>query len=329
MQLSIDEYRQKLYELIVSKKTHIRRIQHDGSHIAQQRMKSRSYNDVKSAVQNAVTYAHNLNNNHILKPSHGYDVLQTDPHRAAINAAQQQMMANGSAGKPPPMAEAECSDTDVDSVARRKSLGVLQPSVSQVTLTADNIKYGAANGIDVMSHEYKSLDQYTPMAVQPQVVAAQRSNSVDARQSSNLRPISGQAFNDLMYTNQRPAASSQQPQQQQSQHHKFWNGKTSKLFRSISRGRDKSASGNNNVGTSKDVGATVTIAPTSRSSPYCASIIEQCPRRRPPMRWAWRRIALCSRCIPQCPSRRNTARSRPVVCRHYRVISSTRCRRSD
>jgi hypothetical protein len=29
VQLSIDEYRQKLYELIVSKKTHIRRIQHD------------------------------------------------------------------------------------------------------------------------------------------------------------------------------------------------------------------------------------------------------------------------------------------------------------
>jgi hypothetical protein len=53
VQLSIDEYRQKLYELIVSKKTHIRRIQHDGQYQQQQqqqRAKSRSYTDVKAAA---------------------------------------------------------------------------------------------------------------------------------------------------------------------------------------------------------------------------------------------------------------------------------------
>lgn len=51
------------------------------------------------------------------------------------------------------------------------------PSASTLTLTADNqvhgngIKYSPVvhnPGIDVMSSDYKSMDQYTPMAVQPQ-----------------------------------------------------------------------------------------------------------------------------------------------------------------
>lgn len=66
VQLSIDEYRQKLYELIVSKKTHIRRIQHDGQYQQQQqqqRAKSRSYTDIKAAaMQQANTTMHGVIN---------------------------------------------------------------------------------------------------------------------------------------------------------------------------------------------------------------------------------------------------------------------------
>jgi hypothetical protein len=46
-----------------------------------------------------------------------------------------------------------------------------------------------------------------------------------------MRPVSGAEFSQLLYNHSiyQPTGGS----------HKFWNGKTSKLFRSISRGRDK------------------------------------------------------------------------------------------
>lgn len=88
VQLSVQEYREKLYEMIVSKKTHIRRIQHNKP-VKLSTQKEETNNNNVNVIQRPVSQPNNGNNIHNMKNRpmfNGYKSYETTP----INPVQVQ-----------------------------------------------------------------------------------------------------------------------------------------------------------------------------------------------------------------------------------------------
>uniref|UniRef100_A0A914W455 Mitogen-activated protein kinase n=1 Tax=Plectus sambesii TaxID=2011161 RepID=A0A914W455_9BILA len=175
IQLSIDDYRNNLYELIVNKKTNIRRIQHDTV------LRPRNNGSVRNGevIDNGVVAPQQQPPSNNNKPTS----QSTSPQRPVVHSVQQKVSVR--ARKSAPIAESECSDTDFDTArsTRRKSVDEKQPMNGHARPPIP----------DPNQSRHKAWDSFRPMAQQPR----ERAKSADTR-NQHLRPLS-RDFNDIGY----------------------------------------------------------------------------------------------------------------------------------
>lgn len=216
IQLSISDYRNKLYELMVNKKSQIRRIPREPQ---QQQQPSKMVRSGPSAP-NLQKY----DSSHSVDKINGHAGNQIAANKPVIASAKPSVpLANGSQsvinhnnnnmnglrnviGPAPlkgtswaPIAEPECSDTDFETAKSQRSSRrfTIAQNVNGTVLKPYANPYGQnlykSNPIiDLSQSNHKALDSFKPIAQQPS-----RAHSADSKAAqAHLRPVSS-GFTDI------------------------------------------------------------------------------------------------------------------------------------
>lgn len=195
IQLSINEYRSKLYEMIVNKKLHIRRIQHDPI------TKPTRKPSISEVIKNGTSPKPPQNNHSRAK------------NGAAVVTEQMKVDNDGA-----PLAQSECSDTDLETAkssakpkprATPKQNGHVHHSHSSPAAVGNpdrmangqNQKYSTVVNPDKTNH--KAWDSFKPIAQQP---GEQKAQMVKSGSHTYLRPVSAE-FSEVCYHQDKQAQS--------------------------------------------------------------------------------------------------------------------------